>query len=231
METAYHPAFQSRVPFRFEWLPDSPDGQVRATIHRMIHYIRSDAGSALIRDAARQALELGSGDAISGTWQLVKRSMKFQRDDKIAADLETPEGDTRKFETVEVLIRPIDQALLIKMRGMGIEDCDGYEMYAACILTALQVPCSLVTVAADREDPTRFSHVYLAAYPDGFSGRRIPLDFSHGSHIGWECPNLGKKKEWEVPYTRKEGAVTGIVALSVLGILYAGLRLMGKESL
>lgn len=226
MQTAFHPAFGLRVPFRFEWLPDSPDGQVRGAIHRVIAYMREDANSPLIQEDARRVLELGAGDPIWGIWKHVKPLIKFQRDEKTAADLET--DDRRKSETVEVFIRPVDQSFLIKLRGMGLEDCDGFVMYAGCILLALRVPVSLVTVAADSGDPSRFSHVYLAAYPEGFGKKRIPLDLSHGSYPGWECTSMlppGRRlKEWPVQYTPGEHFTKLAVTIAVLGSAYYGLR-------
>lgn len=222
MQTAYHPAFGARVPFRFDWLPDSPDGQVTSTCRKVINYMREDSKSPLISDDARRALELGSGDPITGTWKLVKPLVRFQRDEKTAADLDI--ADSRIPDTVEVLIRPVDQSLLIKLRGMGVEDCDGFVMYAGCILLALHVPVSLVTVAADGHDPTRFSHIYLAAYPEGYGKKRIALDVSHGAYPGWECPNLGRLKEWPVQYTAGEHFFKFGIALGLLGGAYYALR-------
>jgi len=224
MQTAYHPVFGGKVPFRFDWLPDSPDGQVRGAVHRVIAYMREDAKSPMIREDVGRALELGAGDPLIGTWKLVKPLMQFQRDEKTAAQLET--DDPRIPDTVEVFIRPVDQSFLIKLRGMGVEDCDGYVMYAGCILLAMRMPIALVTVAADKTDPTRFSHIYLAAYPDGFGSakKRIALDLSHGPYPGWECPNLGRLKEWPVQYTAPEHFLKLAVTLGLLSGVYFGLR-------
>lgn len=226
MQTAYHPAFGLRVPFRFDWLPESADGQVRGAISKVISYMREDAKASLISEDCRRVLELGGGDPIRGIWKHVKPLMKFQRDEKTAADLET--DDPRIQDTVEVFIRPVDQSLLIKLRGMGLEDCDGYVMYAGCILLALHIPVSLVTIAADAKDPSRFSHVYLAVYPDGFGRRRIPLDLSHGPYPGWECTSMlppGRRiKEWPVQYTAGEHFMKFAVTITLLGGAYYGLR-------
>lgn len=226
MQTAYHPAFGFGVPFRFDWLPDSPYGQVRGAIHKVIGYMREDAKSPMILEDARRALALGVGDPIRGMWKHVKPLMKFQYDEKTAEDLQT--DDPRIRDTVEVFIRPVDQSLLIKLRGMGLEDCDGYVMYAGCILLALKVPVSLVTIAADSKDPARFSHVYLAAYPEGFGKKRVALDLSHGPYPGWECTSMlppGRMmKEWPVQYTAGEHFQKMAVAIAVLGGAYYGLR-------
>jgi hypothetical protein len=69
-------------------------------------------------------------------------------------------------------------------------------MYGAAHLMARGVPCSFVTVAADDSDPSMYSHVYLAAYPNG---QRVPIDLSHGHYPGWETVNrFGKRKEWPI---------------------------------
>lgn len=211
--TAYHPDFGQQVKYSFSPLPDDPDQQVAWTIAKVCRYLVADAQSPIIGEFAQRAIELGGGDPIVGTWHLVKNSMRFQQDETSAARLET--DDPRLKDAIEVLIRPRDQALLIKLRGQGFEDCDGYEMFAGCILYRLGVPCSLVTVSAEPGEPGRFSHVYIAAYPDG---QRIPLDFSHGPYPGWECPKAGRLREWPIgPYYFDH--------LGLLGVFLAGTAL------
>ncbi len=119
-----------------------------------------------------------------------------------------------------MLIRPVDQAMLIERMGAGFEDCDGWELYAGCLLTALGIPCSLVTVSAEPREPYRYSHVYLAAYADG---ERIPIDFSHGPYPGWECPNTGRLREWAVTPGLGEQLLDAVIPVSIAVGLYAGL--------
>ena len=181
------------MQYQFFALPDAADGQVASTIRDVIRFIRADAQAPVIREEAQRMLELGNGNPNLGLWQMIKPSMRFKRDEEIADDLNV--DDQRKADTIEVLIRPVDQWMLIKLRGIGVGDCDCYSMYGACLLTALGVPCSLVTVAASPRRPNEFSHVYLASY---WNGVRVPLDLSHGEYPGWECPNLGRMKEWPI---------------------------------
>lgn len=190
---AHHPDF-GLVPYRFEAIPDDPDAQVRLMIHRMIGLALKDSQTTIIQDVAAEALQLGNGNPIKGVWSAVKPFMQFRQDYDIAQDLETDEP-RRKAETVETLIEPSTQAMLIRLKGRGVGDCDCFTAYAACLLTALGVPCSMCTVAAERERPREYTHVYLVAY---WNGERIPMDLSHGPHIGWECPNLGRIREWPV---------------------------------
>src|SRR5271154_452417 len=117
VETAYHPSFGQQVPFRFTQLSDSADGQVRETIREMLNFIRRDACSDLVAEDCRRALEMGEGDPILGAWKMIKRAMRFQKDEETAAQLDAHPEKTA--ETIEVLIRPIDQSLMIRLRGIG----------------------------------------------------------------------------------------------------------------
>ena len=228
MQTAYHPAFGQRVPYRFVNLPDSPDGQVRATCREVIRLIRHDAAfSPLVQEDAHTYLKAGQGNAITGVWKL-RDKMRFQQDEQTAN--ETDIQDPRIKDTIEVLIRPHDQSKLIRLRDVGIEDCDGYAMYAGCLLWALGIPVALVTVAADPDQPERFSHVYLAAYPEGPACRRIPLDFSHGKYPGWECPNFGRIQEWPVWVTAEESFWRCFGPIATVMGAYFGIRYLAARA-
>ena len=190
---AYHPDFGQLVAYQFEPIPEDPDAQVRFAIHRAIRHMLSDRQKPIIQQAAARALELGGGDPISGVWKAVKPYIRFRQDFDIAADLQV--DDSRKQSIVETFIPPAAQAMLIQLRGSGVEDCDGFTMYAGCLLVTLGVPVTMCTVSAERDRPREFSHVYLVAY---WNGMRIPMDLSHGPYPGWECPNLDRLREWPV---------------------------------
>lgn len=193
MKLAYHPDFGQLVSYQFEDMPDDPDAQVRIAIQKVIQFALADLNTPIIRQAAAQALELGGGDPIAGVWKAVKPFIRFRQDVDIAADLQV--NDVRKQDVVETFIPPAAQAMLIQLRGKGVEDCDGFTMYAACLLLALGIPVTMCTVSAERDRSRVFSHVYLVAY---HNGARIPMDLSHGPYPGWECPNLGRLREWPV---------------------------------
>lgn len=195
--SGYHRELGHTLNYEFAWLPEDSDGQVRVSIARMIDLILADVNWPIIQERALSVLAVGGGDPILGVWRTIKGFLQFRQDAEIAAGLVT--DDPRIADVVEVFIRPVDQELLIRLNGYGIEDCDGFELYAACLLVALGVKCSLVTVNANSRDPRRYSHVYLAAYVDG---RRITLDFSHGPYPGWECQNLGRLREWPVEHSK-----------------------------
>ena len=223
METAYHPDIGQAL-YSIRALPESSDGQVRSTINQVIRYIREDACSPFIQSEAERALRLGAGDPNKGVFNLLKSSMRFKRDEKIADELQVE--DARKPDTIEVLIRPVDQWLLIKLRGLGVGDCDCFHMYGACLLWALGVPCSLVTVSADPERPWELSHVYLASY---WNGVRTPLDISH-DYPGWECQNLGRVKEWKVQPNWEESVSNAGIIVGGLVAAYFGLQFLLRRA-
>lgn len=227
MSVAFHPDFGQQIRYSIDPLPEDPHGQVRVTMSRLRRLLRMDSQDPWFQQHA-QVIRTASQDPIKAVWDHCKQMMRFQSDEETAKRLETK--DTRKEDAIEVLIRPIDQALLIQLRGIGVEDCDGYELYAGCLLTALGVPASLVTVSADEDEPSRFSHVYLAAYPMGYDKRpRIPLDFSHGDYPGWECPNTGRMKEWPIHYTVSEAFWDGLFPIGILAGIYFGVKYFEKR--
>jgi hypothetical protein len=214
---AYHPDFGQPVAYQFEAMPEDPDAQVRVAVKRCIALALADTETPIIQQAAANALDLGGGDPISGVWKAVKPHIRFRQDYDIAADLQV--DDLRKSSIVETFIPPAVQALLIQMRGSGIEDCDGFTMYGACLLSALGVPVSMCTVSAERDRPRLFSHIYLVAY---WNGMRIPMDLSHGPYPGWECPNLGRMREWVVsPDTLRPLMLLPILIAAGVGLYLA----------
>jgi len=184
---AYHPDFGQVVSYDFELVPEAPDAQVRIACHKLIRWALEDSSDLVIQQQVA-----GLDPTPQAVFDWVKPRLRFRQDTHIAEDLQV--SDPRKHGVIESFIRPADQARLIEARGIGVEDCDGFTGYVACLLTALNIPCSLVTVAAEGDRPYEFSHIYVVAY---FEGQRIPMDVSHGPHLGWECPHY-RIKEWPV---------------------------------
>jgi len=192
MDTAYHPAFGGPAAYRFEAMPEAPDAQVRMTIRKAVGWALCQCYTPEVQKAAADALELGHGHPVKGVWEAIKPHIRFQQDYDTGQQLAV--DDPRKRSIVETMIPPASMAQLIE-RGTAVEDCDGFTMYGAALLCALGIPCCMCTVSADPEKPWEFTHVYLVAY---WNGQRIPMDLSHGPYMGWECPNLGRKREWPV---------------------------------
>jgi hypothetical protein len=218
----YHPTFGQSVNYQLRQLPDDPDGQVAAMIGDMRQLAIADHQHPLIQQDAAQALMEGNGDPISGVYWFVKRRLTFRQDEEQAAQL-PPSFIGR--DIIEVLIRPVDASLLLR-KGMDMpEDCDGFSTYAASLLLALGVPCNFCTVAVDQEDPGRYSHVYLIAYPNSDPSLSVPLDISHGKYPGWECPNpYDKRTEWAVSSGPGLIAWLLIIGAVVWGVLFGRSR-------
>jgi len=181
------------VRYSLELASDDPDEQVQQVISTMARYVREDARSIPIRQEAA-ALVSSGGDSLSAVFHHVKHRMRFVRDETLGRPWEEASG----IPVAEVLVRPVDMATAGASYNIPAAqgDCDDYVMYAAALLRAMGIETRFVTLAADPQDPSRYSHVYLVAY---HQDQRIPLDVSHGDYPGWEAPNYyGKRREWGV---------------------------------
>lgn len=215
----FHPDFGGMVNYQSQQLSDCPDQQVSATIDAMRQLVMQDA--PYMQGEAMQAASGGNGNAVRGVFDYVKRKMRFQLDEHTADSINDFVPSSAEQPIVEILIRPRDLSQLCMLQSNAVGDCDDFSMYAACLLTALGIPCSFATVAAASQDPTAYSHVYVVAYPDG---RRVPVDCSHGPHVGWEAPNrYGKFREWSVGGSVVTDAVPWLIVagVAVAGFMYA----------
>ncbi|MCC7497316.1 MAG: transglutaminase domain-containing protein [Bryobacterales bacterium] len=187
-----HPRFGRRlVTMQTAARPADDETATAQTIGVMAALVREDARSPIVRQAAMQSIaELGSRDErkeIASVFKWVKRHVRYRADAELAQD--TPAQDP---DTTEVLIRPVDLLTMPEPTG----DCDDFAMLTAALLRALGIRANFVTIAADEEDPTRYSHVFLEAITS--SGERIALDTSHGPRPGWQAPAVGKSKTWSI---------------------------------
>lgn len=194
-----HPSL-GRCEYTVQEISDIPDEQVAQTIGLMSQYATEDAGSPAVQADVSRAWS--SADPITDTWNYLRRGgdrgMRFVRDEVNGAAWADYEfaipGRWRPL--VELIARP--RALANASDPQG--DCDCFCNYGAAHLISRAVPASFVTVAADRTDPSLYTHVYLVAYPvDGpYAGQRVPLDLSHGAYPGWEVKNVFRRREWPI---------------------------------
>lgn len=211
------------VQYEVAEVSDDPQIQVRQVIGMMQGYVLADAQTPEVMADAQEALAAEFGPNASpnassltdrqkaeAVFNYVRSRVGYQPDADIAAPLQPLYKDA----FVEVLVRPLDMATMCNRGECGrVGDCDDFAMYGAALLRSLGVQSSFVTIAADPRDPSRFSHVYLAAYTS--DGERIPLDVSHGPYPGWETTNVvGEKREWPV----EGGREIGWLLLSLLGV-------------
>ncbi len=159
---------------------DDTDGATLQTVQVMCKLIAESAADPIVKQCAEYAKKhfaCGSSDQAALTWGVfwyVKHCVKFRSDE--GTMLQVGEQGSQ-----DLLISP---AVLVRMDKPS-EDCDGFTMLSAAMLTILGVPVYITTVATDLDDPRRWSHVFLCA---NINGRIIPLDTSHGKAPGWMVP-------------------------------------------
>ena len=159
---------------------DDSDGATLQTVRRMARYVRESAADPMVKAAADYAFErFGRGvdtpqaKAWAAFWW-TKHCIKFRLD-------EATMWRVGEQAQQDLLISP---SVLVRMKDPA-EDCDGFTMMEAALLTVLGVPVVIATVAADPRRPGEWSHVFLCALlPDGPQ----PLDASHGIGPGWMVP-------------------------------------------
>lgn len=163
---------------------EDTDRATRQTVEKMCELIRAsisdpqtDPTLQNIAADIKQRYCWGScdpGALAFGVFWWVKHHITFRSDEGTMFQVGEPNQQ-------DLLIRP---DILVKMQKPS-EDCDGFTMLTAALLTILGVPVVIATVAVDLEDPTRWSHVFLCAI---VNGRVMPLDTSHGKAPGWMVP-------------------------------------------
>lgn len=211
----FHPSWKEDINVEEVWLPDDPDMQTAATISLMKGLALADA-PYMEREVAQAYANGPSGtqrEKCERIFRHVKAKISFTDDSRLTSALQ---NDKPHAPFVEALIRPRD---MIEMCAAGqcqrVGDCDDFSMMLASLLANQGVKCKFVTIAADQANPKRFSHVYVAAYPDG---ERLPLDASHGPSAGWESPRQYRITEWPVNgMDASTFAVLGLLAFIAWG--------------
>ena len=159
---------------------DNTDTLTQATVQKMCALIRDSATDPLVKQCAayaRNHFASGSSDPAAIAWGVfwyVKHCVKFRSDEGTMMQV----GE----QALDLLTAP---AVHVRMKDPS-EDCDGFTMLSAAMLTILGIPVLVTTVAVDLDDPRRWSHVFLCAI---VNGRVMPLDTSHGKAPGWMVPN------------------------------------------
>lgn len=219
MQGSYiHPQMGS-VRYEAHVVSDDPQEQVEQVVAQMSEYAVADSASPEILSdlsrvvpvshAVRSSLPGGcwtDSRTAAALFYHVQNRMRFQRDEDTVAGLQS----MTETPIVEGLVRPVDMAVMER----GIGDCDDYAMYLASLLLAAGIPCAFVTVAADPQDPSRFSHVYVAAYTRDEG--RIPLDASHGEYPGWETEYYYQRREWPLHPAAGPSPVSAVFAAALV---------------
>jgi hypothetical protein len=82
--------------------------------------------------------------------------------------------------------------------AFGSGDCPMYAMLTASMLSCAGVPWVMTTLAADRRDPARWSHVYTSAILE--DGSYLPCDTAAAAQrpelgLGWEAAGF-RRADW-----------------------------------
>jgi hypothetical protein len=119
-------------------------------------------------------------------WYWIRSNVVFKTDEETMTQMGIPIINPTK----ELLIAP--EALLRMTVPQG--DCDDFTMLACTMLIQAGIKPSIITIAADREIPDKWSHVFCkASFHDGTS---MMFDTSHGEYPGWYYKNSTRMREW-----------------------------------
>jgi hypothetical protein len=168
------------------------DTATARTVDLMARFIRESAADPHVVRCAEnawrrfgQSIDTPAAKAWAVFWW-VKHVLKFRIDE--ATMFRIGERDEQ-----DLLISP---AVLLRMQNPA-EDCDGFSMVVAAMLTALKVPVVIATVAVDPRDRSRWSHVFpCALLPGGVA----PLDASHMVGPGHMVPleHISRWQTWDL---------------------------------
>jgi hypothetical protein len=169
--------------------PTNTDISTRDTIGLMNQHAIGDSQHHLIREAAQDIIDSSADPEddltlIQGTFDYLKEHVSFVEDEDILRQAFGIDSG------VELLITPA--RLLSMHRPMG--DCDDFSMLVKSILLNFGIDNDFVTVAADKDNPRKWSHVYNVA--SLHNGQQQFIDSSHGKYLGWEAPNTERKVVW-----------------------------------
>ncbi len=171
---------------------EDPDVATQETIDLMRAAAIADSQSPQVYRATADAMKLTVGwdaprvERCAAIYQWITAHVQFRSDEPTLRALFGLENE------LDLLIRP---ARLLTMNPPR-EDCDGFTMLACAMLLCAGVPCEMITIKADPEDASRFSHVYCQAILE--DGRPLILDCSEGAKhkvpLGWEAPDYWQKE-------------------------------------
>jgi hypothetical protein len=158
-----------------------------------VQAVRQFRGGPLWAAAGVDPFAPGAGDTqrlsalAESVWWWAKVYLRFSHHSHMIWDR------LRERDQWQLLIAPDVLVRMWPMRG----DCAVYSTLIPSMLSVLGVPWELETVAADGDQPTVYSHVFVRAIlPDG---SRLPLDASHGDYPGWQVParDVYRSQVWD----------------------------------
>jgi hypothetical protein len=176
--------------------PFNNDVSTAATVRVMGRLARVYAGDPQVMYATGEALSTGvrsQRDAASAIFYWIRGNISFIEDEQLMYE---ELGIQPKHLDKELLIVP--PVLLSMPRPMG--DCDDFSLLMASMLLCAGIQPYFVTVAADAEEPERFSHIYVCACLMD-EGTHLCLDAGNRFAMvppGWESSKITRKAIWAV---------------------------------
>lgn len=194
---------------------EDPDQGTAETVDRMQSAAIEDSNSGPVIRATLQALagaQPESLNKVAAIYRYCATKIRFVQDDRVLRAVMGLDNE------LDFLIHP---ARLLTM-ARPAEDCDGFTMLACSMLLAAGVPCEIITIKADPDDPDLFSHVYNEAQLE--DGSRVVMDCSqaaqHGYPLGWEAPGWYERRGWGLMQPARRNK--GLHGLGVWGEAFGG---------
>lgn len=173
--------------------PNDNEQSTRDTIALMRSYVQAAAYQQPVVDATRAALSRIPASApawrkCQAIYEYICRQIRFKTDEQALVDM-------GRSPDQELLIPPY---LLLACRA---GDCDDFAQLTCAMLECAGIRSMFVTLAADPEEPWRWSHVYALAILE--DGSHLPMDTAaraqgRGRGFGWQAPRAFRRQEWSV---------------------------------
>lgn len=203
--------------------PASVETSTRDTVVEMSRVAQASARHPVVQRAVQEALaplprSWDIKERVKAVYAWVQHRVEFTDDEGVLARVwgYAPED-------AEMIVHP--ELLLSMPKPMG--DCDDQSTLLASMLLHLPVGVRFVTVAADPEQPDRWSHVYVrVALP---CDEVMALDPSHGAYAGWEESNVFRRKEWIVKEKPMVGCGCEEPRVGLKGIGVSGLGIAWSD--
>jgi transglutaminase-like putative cysteine protease len=148
--------------------------------------------AAVLEACGRLPNESSERDIACAIFHWIRNKIRFVEDESLLyteLGVDPPELDK------ELLIVP---PVLLRM-PVPMGDCDDYSLLMASMCLATGIRPYYVTVAADKQDAMKLSHIYVCAYlsdEDSF----LPLDAGNRLAVppGWESDKVTRKAIWTI---------------------------------
>lgn len=176
--------------------PFNNDVSTRDTVRLMGHLARTHARHPLVVNAVQQALGAGARthrDIASAIFYWVRGNIRFIEDEALM--YHQLGIDAARLDKELLIVPPI---LLTMPEPMG--DCDDYSLLIASMLLCAGLQPYFVTVAADKQEPGKFSHIYICVH---LADENTHMCLDAGNRFpmvppGWETKDITRKAIWAV---------------------------------